>query len=186
MVEQLRGKTSSGIPCWNAKASKSKRNWDFEQHQLHIPGFSSPIPGISDLGKPRVIPGIPVFQRVFHRFTTRKRDNPGKRETEAGSESKKKKVLGICGIRSSRQIPNPSLRIVCTFPIYGWKRPFPAPSWDLRRNLGFTNQSSGKNANKTQQAGKSGIFRWRLWLRGASRAEFRREAAPLAAAGGLG
>lgn len=66
-------------------------------------------------------------------------------------------------------------------PNFWMKRSSPCSLLEFPLEFGIYQPEQQENSNKTQQAGKPGIF----WLGDVSRVEFQREAESLAAAGGL-
>lgn len=110
-----------------------------------------PIPVDSALGMRCAIPGIPVFQHIFHRFPIYKWDNTGKGKLRLDQRAKSAWNPWDFGC-SGQQIPNPEDPL--HIPNSRMERSFPPSSLDLHWNLGFTNQSRRKTQTKNWEGWK--------------------------------
>lgn len=110
-----------------------------------------PIPMDSALGMRCAIPGIPVFQHIFHRFPIYKWDNTGKGKLRLDQRAKSAWNPWDFGC-SGQQIPNPEDPL--HIPNSWMERSFPPPFLGFALEFGIYQPEQQENSNKNWEGWK--------------------------------
>lgn len=155
------------------------------EHQLQIPGFApQPFPfPLFQLWECDVSSQGFRFSNTFStglKYINRITQGKGKLRLDQGVKSAQN-PQDLLRPANPKSCPEDPLHV----PNFWMERSFPCSLLRFSLEFGIYQPDPQENSNKTQKAGKPGIFWWRLWLGDSSQVEFQREAEPLAAAGGL-